>query len=159
MQRAVLMAILGASVAVSADIGPPTNIPAQARGSSRIVVGQVLDVQSRFETNRFGDQLIVSNVLVDVFEILKGPEQARIYVAVEGGTVGDLTLKVSDLPELKAGERAMFFLDDDAGALLPRGRGRGILKLSQDDRVEGSAATLSDVRQQVRDALGQGGRE
>jgi hypothetical protein len=159
MKHVVLIALLCASVAVSADIGPPIDIGVQARGAAQIVVGQVIDVQSRFASNQFGDQLIVSNVLVDVLETMKGAAQARVYVAIEGGTVGGLTLKVSDMPELKAGERAVFFLDGSGtGALPPRGRGRGILKLAQDDRIEGSAVTLADLRQAVRSALGRGGR-
>jgi hypothetical protein len=159
VKQFALTAILCASVSVSADIGPPTDIGAQARGASRIVVGQVLDVQSRFSSNRFGDQLIVSDLIVDVLEIMKGSAQSRISVALEGGTVGDLTLKVSDLPALKAGERAVFFLDGDAGTpFLPHGRGRGIFKLAQDDRVEGTSVTLGDVRRAVRSALAQGGR-
>ena len=159
MKLAALITLMCASVAISADSGPPTDIRGQSRGASRVVVGQVLDIQSRFASNRFGDQLIVSDVLVDVLETMKGSPQSRLYVALEGGTVGDLTLKVSDLPALKPGERAVFFLDGaDGTPLLPRGRGRGILKLAQDDRVQGSALTLGDVRREIRSALGQGGR-
>lgn len=159
MKHAVMMALICASVAVSADSGPPIDIRAQSRGAARVVVGQVLDIQSRFASNQFGDQLIVSDVLVDVLETMKGSPQSRLSVALEGGTVGDLTLKVSDLPVLKPGERAVFFLDGaDGSALLPHGRGRGILKLAEDDHVQGSAVTLGDVRREVRSALGQGGR-
>lgn len=160
MKKAVLITLMSASVTISADIGPPTDIPAQSRGASRVVLGQVLDVQSRFASNQFGDQLIVSDVLVDVLETMKGSPQSRLYVALEGGTVGDLTLKVSDLPALQPGERAVFFLEGQEGApLRPHGRGRGILKLAQDDRVQGSSTTLGDLRREIRSALGQGGRK
>ena len=76
-----------------------------------MVVAQVVDVQSRFATNRFGDQLIVSTVVLDVAETLKGQAARTLNVEIEGGTVGDLTLKVSDLPSFRPGDRAMFFLD------------------------------------------------
>jgi len=53
----------------------------------------------------------------------------------------------------------VFFLDGAAGDVqLPHERGRGILKLGADDRVQGSALTLDDVREQIRAALGQGAR-
>ena len=156
-----VLALLGVAVSfvpLSADIGPPSDVPTRARGAGRIVVAFVADVRARFAANRFGDQLIVSTVVLDVAETLKGAAAGRLEVEIEGGTVGDLTLKVSDLPSLAAGERAVFFLETgNGGALLPHDRGRGILKLSQEDRVENSAVTLADLRQQVRAAL-RGGR-
>jgi hypothetical protein len=158
MARALLFAAFVCAAATAlAEIGPPADLPSQARGAARVVIGQVSDVQARFETNRFGDQLIVSTLAVDVLETLKGPALPQVRVAVEGGTVGDLTLKVSDLPQLERGQRAVFFLAGDE-PFEPYERGRGILKLAADDRVEGSSATLDDVRAAVRSALAQGGR-
>jgi len=159
-QGFLLVAFVCVTSPLSAEIGPPTDIAARARGAARIVIADVADVQSRFETNRFGDQLIVSTVFVDVSETLKGGQAATLQVLVEGGTVGDLTLRVSDLPALKSGDRAVFFLDPGpTGLHLPHQRGRGILKVSQTERIEGSASTtLSDVRQQVMAALAEGGR-
>ena len=80
-----------------------------------------------------------------------------LNVAIEGGTVGDLTLRVSDLPSLEEGERAVFFLDAAAGNdHVPHRRGNGVMKLSDNDRVVGSQLSLSDVRQQVAEATGRG---
>jgi hypothetical protein len=70
-----------------------------------------------------------------------------------------VTLKVSDLPAVRTGDRAVFFLDQGVGdSYLPHLRGRGILKLADNDVVEGSTLTLAELRQQVRGALGLGGR-
>ena len=44
---------------------------------------------------------IVSNVLLDVSETLKGAPAAQFRMAVKGGAVGDLTLRVSDLPTVQ----------------------------------------------------------
>ena len=148
-----LLGIVVASLSVSADVGPPVDIATRANGASRVVVARVVDVRSRFTANRFGDQVIVSTAVLDVSENLKGAAARMLDVEFEGGTVGDITLKVSDLPSLAPGERAMFFLDaDSAGVLIPHDRGRGIVKLGPDDRVENSAVTLADLRRQVRDA-------
>jgi hypothetical protein len=139
--------------AVSAEIGPLVDVATRTRGAARVVIARIADVQARFDTNQFGDQLIVSTAVLEVIETLKGTPASTLRVAIEGGTVGDLTLKVSDLPSVRAGERAVFFLDDGpGGAQTPHQRGRGILKLSPTDRIEGSTVTLDSVRQQIEAA-------
>jgi hypothetical protein len=156
VKRAV--AVLGVSLAfvsLSADIAPPTDLPSRAKGAGRIVVARVTDVRSQFASNEFGDQLIVSTAQLEVAETLKGAPASVLDVEYEGGTVGDLTLKVSDLPSLEAGERAVFFLDAGNGVgFRPHDRGRGILKVSESDEIAGTSMTLAEVREQVREALG-----
>jgi hypothetical protein len=154
---AVALVCVSAS-AVHAEVGPPTDIAAHSRGAGKVVVARISDVHSTFATNRFGDQLIVSNAVLEVLETLKGAPQAATMVTVEGGTVGDLTLRVSDMQELKEGERAVFFLDADGLSNVPHGRGRGILKLDDDDKVTGSNLTLAQVKNAVRGANARGGR-
>ena len=154
---AVAMVCVSAST-VRAEVGPPTDVAAHSRGAGKVVVARVSTVHSTFATNRFGDQLIVSNAVLEVLDTLKGNPQAVTTVTVEGGTVGDLTLKVSDMQELKEGDRAVFFLDDDGTGHVPHGRGRGILKLDDGDKVQGSNLTLQQVKDAVRGANGKGGR-
>jgi hypothetical protein len=149
------MVAVCAITAVSAEIGPLTDVASRTNGAARVVVARIADVQARFATNEYGDQLIVSTAVLEVLETLKGSQSATLRVAVEGGTVGDLTLKVSDLPAVRTGERAVFFLDDaPGGEQRPHQRGRGILKLTPTDQISGSTATLDSVRQQVRAAQG-----
>jgi hypothetical protein len=155
---AVAMVCVSAS-SVRAEVGPPTDLAAHSRGAGKVVVARISGVHSAFATNRFGDQLIVSNAILEVLETLKGAPQTVTTVTVEGGTVGDLTLKVSDMQELKEGDRAVFFLDADGSGNVPHGRGRGILKLDDDDRVQGSSTlTLESVKSAVRGATARGGR-
>src|SRR5204863_9679020 len=140
MKKSLLaVALTCASAMVYAEVGPPVDVASRARGAGRVVVARVIDVHAQFETNRFGDQLIVSSALLEVVENLKGAPAATLRVSVEGGTVGDLTLKVSDLPAMHTGDRAVFFLDQAAGDNhVPHLRGRGILKLAASDQIEGS---------------------
>jgi hypothetical protein len=156
---AVALVCVSASI-VGAEVGPPTDLAAHSRGAGKVVVARISGVHSVFATNRFGDQLIVSHAVLEVLETLKGVPQAVTTITVEGGTVGDLTLRVSDMQELKDGERAVFFLDPDGNDNVPHGRGRGILKLGDDDRVKGSTLTLEQVKDAVRNANanGKGGR-
>jgi hypothetical protein len=152
-----LLACVSVTTSLLAQLGPSPTIAARAQGAGRVVVARVLDVQSRFATNQFGDQLIVSDLVLEVTETFKGPAAATINVTVEGGTVGDLTLKVSDLPSFSPGDRGMFFLDPGPGGrLVPHNRGRGLLKVSPSGVIEGSSVTLDAARKEVASALGKG---
>jgi hypothetical protein len=74
-----------------------------------------------------------------------------VGVDVEGGTIGDLTLRVSDMPTFQRGERAVFFLSQGpVGNLVPHRRGLGVLKLDAQGRIRGSNVTLAEVRAAVR---------
>jgi len=158
MKKALMLLVcVNVASPLFAQSGPPPPLADRARGAGRVVVAQVIDVQSRFATNRFGDQLIVSTVVLDVVETLKGQAARTLNVEIDGGTVGDLTLKVSDLPSFRPGDRAMFFLDTAGGTLVPHDRGFGLLKVSPAGLIEGSAVTLDQVKRDVITAL-RGGR-
>ena len=153
----VVLALVGWAGSAQAQ-GPPSDIANRAKGAGRVVVARVAAVRAQFETNQFGDQLIVSHAVLEVQETLKGAPAGTLNVAVEGGTVGDLTLRVSDLPSIAEGDRAMFFLDATGADHTPHGRGRGIVKIDAHDRAE-DGASLDDLRKQVREAVpGRGGK-
>ena len=157
MKGAVLAIVIALATPAMAEIGPPQDVASRARGAGKIVVARVLDVRGQFETNRFGDHLIMSHAVLEVLETLKGEPQAIVNMVMEGGTVGDLTLRVSDLPSLQTGEQAVFFLDPTAGGEhVPHGRGQGVAMKLNGDHVAGSNLSLEDVRRQVRGAGGQG---
>jgi hypothetical protein len=121
----VLVLVFALAVSVSAQ-GP--DVASRSAGAGRVVVARVFSVHAQLETNRYGDRLIVSHAVLEVLETLKGAPVAFLDVSVEGGTVGGLTLKVSDLPSLAEGDRAVFFLDADGPGHVPHGRGLGIVK-------------------------------
>jgi hypothetical protein len=155
------IALALAATPAMAEVGPPQDVASRAQGAGKVVVARVLDVRGQFETNRFGDRLIMSHAVLEVLETLKGEPQAIVNMVVEGGSVGDLTLRVSDLPSLQTGERAVFFLDATAsGEHVPHGRGLGVAMKLNGDRVANENLSLDDVRQQVRGAgaQGRGGR-
>jgi len=90
-------------------------------------------------------------VVVD--ETLKGQAQSSLDVEVEGGTIGDVRLKVSDLETFAVGERAIFYLRRaPRGAFVPHLRGQGVLKLDRSNRVPGSSLTLDEVRRTAAEA-------
>jgi hypothetical protein len=140
---------------MSASTGPDVAIGDRAKGAARVVVGTVIDVQSNFDVNEFGDRLIVSNVLVRVDETMKGPQEPAVTVTVEGGSVGALTLNVSDMPMMTRGERAVLFLDDSkrGGHVLHR-RDLGAVALDATDHAVGSQLTLDAIRDLVKASQG-----
>lgn len=124
----------------------------RARGSERVVVGRVTTVNPVWRTNDFGDRLIVSIARVAVDETLKGTAQSTVEVEIEGGTIDGVTLHVSDLDPVAAGDRAVFYLKQTSrGRFVPHLRGQGLLKLDRSDRVRGSTLRLSDIRRAVAD--------
>jgi hypothetical protein len=149
LSRALLLALLPAVAgsSVMAAAGRQIDIPERIRGAGRVVVAQVTGVTPGWRTNSYGDQLIVSRVALHVEETLKGTPAAALALDLEGGTIGNLTLHVSSLPGLSAGERAVFFLDPTSdGSSLPHLKGLGILKLDQNNQVRGSSLRLEDIR-------------
>ena len=130
---------------------PQVPLADRARGAEQVVVGRVTSVTASWRQNDFGDRLIVSTVHVMVDETLKGSSQSAIDVEVEGGTIGGLTLRVSDLKTFAPGDRAVFYVQRNRrGALIPHRRGLGLQKLDNAGRVYGSGVTLEQIRREVR---------
>jgi hypothetical protein len=72
---------------------------------------------------------------------------------LEGGTLDGLTMRVSSLPSLQPGERAVFFLDPGSnGAHRPHRKSLGILKLDRENVVRGSSLHLEDIRRMTEGA-------
>ena len=150
----VLVALCALSVAVDAAGGRPVDLATRTRGANKVVVARVVDVTARFDVNEHGDRVIVTQALVEVEESLKGAPAQVLPVDVEGGTIGEMTLSVSDMPTLRSGERAVFFLNaaTASGTHRPHRRGLGVLKIDRTDHIEGSTASLDDVKLAVRAA-------
>jgi hypothetical protein len=124
----------------------PATIEERASGAERVVVASVEEVTAGYETNEFGDRLIVSHARLKVDEAIKGSAGA-ITLDYEGGTVDGITLHVSTLPVLQPGERAVFFVTrGKKGEFKPHLRGQGIVKLDEQDRVPNTSLTLADIR-------------
>jgi hypothetical protein len=157
MNRKVMTCLVAALLvgvgALAGAVGqPPVPIEERVRGAERVVVATVAGTSARMERNRFGDELIVTYAQLAIEEALKGGAEPAV-LAVEGGTLDGLTLRVSDLPVIENGERAVFFLTRGAaGAMVPHLRGQGILKLDSNDTVRGSSLTVGEIRRLARGA-------
>ena len=98
--------------ALAASNGRIATLDERIAGAQKVVVASARSVDAGWRENTYGDRLIVSRVLLDVEETLKGTaSNGPIWMELEGGTLDGVTLRVSDLPDLQPGERAVFFLD------------------------------------------------
>lgn len=150
----VALAVLGC-VAVpafaTAASGRVASLNERIQGADSVVVATVTDVNANWKQNEHGDFLIVSRVGLQVEETLKGSANSAVAMDLEGGTVQGITLRVSDLPQLAPGEKAVFFLDKGAaGTRVPHLRGQGILKLDDAGLVKGSSLSVDDIRRSAR---------
>ena len=152
--RGATAALLLALAAGTADarqrpaVGAAT-IEERTAGAERVVVAAVESVTADYQTNEFGDRLIVSHARLAVQEAIKGSTEP-LTIDYEGGTVDGVTLHVSSLPVLRPGERGVFFVTrGKKGEFRPHLRGQGILKLDPQDHVPNSSLTLTDVRRMV----------
>ena len=143
----LLLALTAAGVdARQAPSTGAATIEERTAGADRVVVAAVESVTADYQINEFGDRLIVSHAKLQIQEALKGSTEP-LTLDYEGGTVDGVTLHVSSLPVLRAGERGVFFVTrGKKGEFKPHLRGQGILKLDPQDRVPNSSLTLSDVR-------------
>lgn len=78
--------------------------------ATHILVGKVKKVESYYGVNDWGDVLILSQVKVKVERKVKGKMEDSVSFVVEGGTVGDMTLKVSEYPLFTEGEKVKLYL-------------------------------------------------
>lgn len=119
----------------------------RVQGAGVVVVATPVNVSATWRQNALGDRLIVSRFQLQVEETLKGARRNDAVVDLEGGTLDGFTLRVSSLPTLEPGERAVFFLDGQAdGSFQPHLRGQGILKLDDQNFVKGSSLSLDEIR-------------
>lgn len=132
----------------------PVPLAERASGADHVLVGRVTAVDPQWQVNDFGDRLIVSVVRIAVSETLKGGTGTSVEVDIEGGTIGDITLNVSDQVIMRPGERAVFYLDrSPRGRIVPHLRGQGVIKLDAAGRVPDSSLTLDTIRRETAAGL------
>jgi len=110
IMTAALAFVLCLSFPVQAD-----KIDKRADEATNIVVGKIKQVKSFYATNKWGDNLIMSEVTLKVDKVHKGDQVDEVTFIVEGGTVGDIVLRVSSVPLFEEGEELILFLKKKNG--------------------------------------------
>ena len=98
------------SIPVQAD-----KIDKRAEEATNIVVGKIKQIKSFHATNKWGDNLIMSEVTLKVDKVQKGDKVEEVAFIVEGGTVGDIVLRVSSVPLFEEGEELVLYLKQKDG--------------------------------------------
>jgi len=117
-----------------------------SREASSIVVGKVLDTQSRWE-----DGNIYTYVTISVELYVKGAGDRQVTIKVLGGTVGDITEWVSDAPIFQVGERNLLFLKDNAVVGWSQGK---FAIIGRDVMVEDAPVDEAKLVNRIRGILG-----
>lgn len=83
-----------------------------------IFIGEVVDQRSMWETTPDG-RSIITVVTFDVTRVLKGRLGLRTELTFLGGTVGDLTEQVVDMPQFRVGDQDVLFVSSERYAASP----------------------------------------
>jgi hypothetical protein len=109
--------LAGAVTASSTTVIPPTFDELISRAQI-IFQGEVVDRRSEWETTAQG-RSIITRVTFRVATVLKGRAAAAIQLSFLGGTIGDETLTVSDMPRFLVGDRDVLFVSPELHAVSP----------------------------------------
>jgi hypothetical protein len=105
------------------------DLPELTARAERIVVAEVMSVQSRWDSSH---KRILSTVELHVSEVWKGQVagDGRITVVQPGGAADGIEMIVHGLPRFQSGERAVLFLrgaDGKPASLVGMGQGKRLL--------------------------------
>jgi len=83
------------------------------RASEAVIIGDIEDTESQWSED---GKTIFTSAIVLISDVFKGGKiERRITVEFEGGEVGDIGLKVSDVSLPKKGEKVILFLKSTIG--------------------------------------------
>jgi hypothetical protein len=104
-----LGAVVGAALAAPAGAATlrRAGLEELVQVNQQVVVGEVLDVHSYWNAD---NTFILSDVRIEVAEVLKGQAGPVMTITVMGGTVGDLTTLIVGGPELVPGRSYVLFV-------------------------------------------------
>ncbi len=135
----------GQSAVVHKDIGELSS------ESNRIIIGDVIDVTSFWNPEH---TLIKSRIVIEVDVYLVGEGTGIETLEMSGGTVDDISLRVSVLPTFETGDYVLLFLGDSEIGLVGSFQGAYLTDGEQVARMEPGCRQISfDTLQPLRDLL------
>jgi hypothetical protein len=151
---------LGLTTRAAVEFKEVADLTAEAR---QIVVGDVSEVTSFWDQDH---ELIKSRIVVQVSDYLVGAGSGTEILEMSGGTVGDLTLHVSVLPQFEPGDHVLLFLGDSEirlvqsfqGAYLTDGVWAARMAPACGRVIEESLQPLVDLLSEIEGALPPGSR-
>lgn len=83
-----------------------------------IVRAEVIGVRSEWRDST-ANSPIVTRVTIRIEQVLKGQAASTLELTFLGGTIGDTSLTVSDMPQFTVGERDVLFVDQSGRSMSP----------------------------------------
>jgi hypothetical protein len=122
-------------------------------GADWIVVGKVETMESRWNDAR---DYIYTYVTLSVSDYWKNPlSQPMLTIQIPGGTVEDISQRVTDTPDFRVGETVILFLFNQDGERWVYGWEKGKFTIENGQVLE-SGIPLEAFKQQVIDLQKQG---
>jgi hypothetical protein len=143
--------------AKATTVVPPT-FEEMADRADLIFVGKVIGSQSGWQVAGT-NQAIFTRVEFHTEEILKGTAAATVQLRFLGGTVSGVTMEVVDVPQFKAGDRVLLFVEGNGLQFCPLvGVYHGKFGVRKDDKGSRDIVLKHDGRP-LRDVAEIGARE
>jgi hypothetical protein len=117
--KTLIATLLAAGAVASPAFAQDTlTIDEMITAAPSIVVATV--ASRRAEEEFYGSsRLIITKVTLNIEQNIKGSSPRQLVVEVLGGTIGDVTLHVSHVPEFHVGDRDVLFLTNAPHAVSP----------------------------------------
>jgi hypothetical protein len=116
--RCLVVLLIGVAP-VFATVVIPHTFDELVTKADTIFVGRVVDRRSLWEETRSGRN-IITLVTFSVERVLKGQVGAQTQLSFVGGTIGEVTFTISDMPDFPTnGERDVLFVTDRGRPLSP----------------------------------------
>ena len=108
---AVIALLAFAAAPLTATSVIPPTFENLVDNASDIFIGRVARVESRWVDTPWG-AVIFTYVTFDIEQSMKGTARVQTTLQFRGGTVGDVTLHIADMPEFRVGDRDLLFVGD-----------------------------------------------
>jgi hypothetical protein len=118
------MAIVCATLAMAAGSAQATTVipltfDELVSRAELIFQGTVVSVRSEWAGDTGRQKRIVSYVTLSSEDVIKGETGPNYTLRMLGGTIGERTVKVSDAPEFKQGDRVILFVEKNGTQFIP----------------------------------------
>ncbi len=129
----------------------PLGIAKMSELATQVVAGTIERMESTWNHDH---SRIYTRVTMSVERVLSGQAGSRIVFRIPGGTVGDTTVMVSEMPHFRVGEQTVVFLRGSRGRLPSvLGGTEGKMPLSRAD--DGNLSLLFPIRASAGSGAGQ----
>jgi hypothetical protein len=123
-----------------------------AKSSDMVVIGEVEDVQAQWSSD---GKTIFTSATVSISEVVAGRTlPGKIVVEYDGGEIGDIGLKISDMAILDKGEKVLLFLKTArskkyGNAYNMTGKAQGKYKIGEDGIASKSGFSIADGEEDI----------